>query len=204
MVEESIKEIFKFFNKEGTKMKKTLVIHPSDRSTDFLSNIYKDKKDWTILTSYVGTKNDLIKYMESFDRIIMMGHGSPSGLFNVNDFYSVTTLRGGCYVIDDNFVDVLSRKETISIWCHSDKFFSKHNIKGFHTGMVISEVSEADFVLGHTPLNTEETLDNMNFYANLLGECIERSPNEIREYMLEHYNREDEVSEFNRNTLTVL
>lgn len=35
---------------------KTLVIHPKDSTTDFLCEIYKDKKDWTIINSNVAKK----------------------------------------------------------------------------------------------------------------------------------------------------
>lgn len=203
LISNGVNDLMGLFTAKVEKMKKVLVIHPTDKSTDFLSNIYKNKEGWDVLRKFDGTKTDLINKMEGYDLIIMMGHGSPSGLFDVSRFYKKGK-NNGYMVIDYEFADVLSRKECISIWCNSDKFFKKYGIKGFHTGMVISEVGEASYVLGYTPLNKKETLDNMNFYATLLGECIEKSPNEIRDYMLENYNREDAVSEYNRSTLIVL
>jgi hypothetical protein len=51
---------------------KTLVIHPKDDSTYFLSTIYEGK-DWTIIND--RGKSLLKKLIKTHDRIIMMGHG---------------------------------------------------------------------------------------------------------------------------------
>ena len=67
-------------------MKKTLVIHPDDRSTDFLKLIYKDKEDWTIINDCNIDRFTLKSLIRAYDRIIMMGHGSPSGLFNPKNY----------------------------------------------------------------------------------------------------------------------
>ena len=181
---------------------KTLVIHPSDRSTDFLKIIYEDK-DYDVLTDFrncisIGGKQRLINTMKKYDRIIMMGHGTPSGLLNVVDGRFVG------YVIDDNFTKILKEKETISIWCNSDKFFAPRHIKGFHTGMIISEVAEARYVLGYTPLDKEQTLDNMEKFSTIVRDCIEKTPKEMQEYILEKYNFDDDVTRYNRKNIIVL
>ena len=62
---------------------KTLVIHPDDRSTDFLKPIYSNLPNTTVLTENVSQPT-LKKAITEHDQIIMMGHGSPSGLFNVS------------------------------------------------------------------------------------------------------------------------
>lgn len=66
-------------------MKKTLVIHPQDKSTDFLKVIYAGRDDYTIVTGGKTTEevNELIK---QHDHIIMMGHGTPQGLLSVGQF----------------------------------------------------------------------------------------------------------------------
>ena len=56
-----------------------LVIHPDDRSTDFLKPSYADL-DATVLTQRDEFYN-LAETMKRHNRIIMMGHGSPNGLF---------------------------------------------------------------------------------------------------------------------------
>lgn len=195
---------------------KTIVIHPDDRSTDFLSNIYKNK-DWTILTSWSKTKEELRDYLSSFDRVIMMGHGTPDGLINTGSFYTqpaenidswidnkICAALNNFYVIDDSFADVLRTKETISVWCHSDHYFRRNNIPGFHTGMIISEVSEASFVLGTAPLSAEETLENMNAFADIIHDCIDEDPENMKKYILEKYNFSDKVTQYNRQNIIVL
>lgn len=181
--------------------KTTLVIHPKDASTDFLARIYKDK-DWDIIKSWPGDSASLKRYMDCYDRIIMMGHGTPGGLININ-FYK--NCPSQFYAIDNYFVDLLQKKETVSIWCNSDQFARLYKLPGFHTGMIISEVSEAQYVLGKTPLNAEETLDNMNLFADVVGKHID-NPNllEMQKLIREQYNRDDPVSAFNRDNIIML
>ena len=80
-------------------MKKTLVIHPQDATTDFLKLIYQDKKDWTIINNCEISKEELKKAISKHDRIIMMGHGCPSGLFNPKKY---------TMLIDYSFIPLLS------------------------------------------------------------------------------------------------
>ena len=182
--------------------KATLVIHPKDASTDFLTRIYKDK-DWTSIRSWPQDPASLKRFINCYDRIIMMGHGTPSGLLNVSSFYGDEPNQ--FYVIDNYFADLLQTKETVSIWCHSDQFARQYKLPGFHTGMIISEVSEAQYVLGKTPLNAEETLDNMNLFADVVGKHID-NPNllEMQKLIREQYNRDDPVSAFNRDNIIML
>ena len=182
--------------------KATLVIHPKDASTDFLARIYKDK-DWTSIRSWPQGPASLKRFINCYDRIIMMGHGTPSGLLNVGSFYGDKPNQ--FYVIDNYFADLLQTKETVSIWCHSDQFARQYKLPGFHTGMIISEVSEAQYVLGKTPLNAEETLDNMNLFADVVGKHID-NPNllEMQKLIREQYNRDDPVSAFNRDNIIML
>ena len=180
--------------------KTTLVIHPKDASTDFLARIYADK-DWDIIRAWYKDQASLKWFMDRYDRIIMMGHGTPSGLLNTGTFYK----DWQPYAIDNFFVDLLQKKEAISIWCHSDQFARQYKLPGFHTGMIISEVREAQFVLGETPLTAEEALDNMNLFADAVGRHID-DPDllEMQRSIRKEYNRDDLVSVFNRKNIIML
>ena len=112
---------------------KTLVIHPKDKTTDFLQEIYLDKNYDTIISNKIS-KNNLKILIKNHDRIIMMGHGTPSGLIGWGDF-----------CIDREMVYLLKNKECVAIWCNADKFFEYHNLKGLYT-------AEVEF-------NTEEECD---------------------------------------------
>jgi hypothetical protein len=63
---------------------KTLVIHPKDRTTDFLKPIYHGR-GYTVITGGC-TKADVAKAIDEHDHIIMMGHGTPQGLLAVGQF----------------------------------------------------------------------------------------------------------------------
>lgn len=109
---------------------KTLVIHPKDASTDFLSVIYADK-DWTVISENVSTKK-LMNAIKHHDRIIMLGHGTEHGLLGFDR-----------YVINSKWVYLLHEKQCVCIWCYANHFVSRYELNGFHTGMIISEFEEA-------------------------------------------------------------
>jgi len=159
---------------------KNLVIHPTDASTDFLKPIYANVNDAIILNGG-ATKDQVKELMVRAERVIMMGHGSPFGLFSVGQF---TGSNG--YIIDATMVDVLKHAECISIWCNADKFMVKHGLDGFYSGMFISEVGEAYYCgLPGTP---QETVDASNHYfAQLLGEVINEPLDVICNHVKENY-----------------
>ena len=61
---------------------KTLVIHPKDKTTDFLKRIYQNIPNKTVITGGIDQES-LNQLIEMHDRILFMGHGSPYGLFSV-------------------------------------------------------------------------------------------------------------------------
>ena len=86
---------------------KNLVIHPTDASTDFLKPIYANITDATIMNSGIG-KGQVAQAIREHDRIIMLGHGSPNGLFSIGQFFG----KNG-YVIDFTMAPILESKEWI-------------------------------------------------------------------------------------------
>jgi hypothetical protein len=144
---------------------KTLIIHPDDRSTDFLRAIYQNIEHDQVVAFHVS-KTDLHAMIKAHDRIIMLGHGSPSGLFNI---------AGGGYLIGAQEVEVLRDKQLIAIWCHADKFMERHQLPGLYSGMFISEVSEAHYYdIQTTQAEVNESNDT---FARVLGaqltECLD-------------------------------
>lgn len=135
---------------------KTLVIHPKDYTTKFLSVIYDDK-DWDIITTNVS-KSYLKKQIKSHDRIIMLGHGTELGLIGFDHF-----------IIDSTYVYLLRDKHCICIWCNADMFFTKYKLKGFYTGMIISDLDESYY------FNIPTTLDNIDYSNELFAKSIKDS-----------------------------
>lgn len=159
----------------------TLVIHPKDASTDFLKPIYQNL-DCTVITGNC-TKEDVYEQVSEHDRIIMLGHGSPNGLFAVDQFIGV---QGASYIIDESFVDLLQGKSNnIYIWCHADQFVDRHSLSGFYTGMFISEVLEA-FMFDIKPKYGEIKKSN-DLFSIVVGEKVENESEEIHKHVKNKY-----------------
>jgi hypothetical protein len=151
---------------------KNLIIHPKDVSTDFLKPIYKSVENAVTLTGGVGSSK-IKEYIQNSERVLMMGHGSPGGLFSIGRFYT------GTYVIGDWCVDDLAQKEeNVFIWCNADKFVTKYRLKGFYSGMFVSEVSEANFC-GLNGVDQDMVDESNETFAVLLGEYITLKKHDI-------------------------
>jgi hypothetical protein len=135
---------------------KTLVIHPSDHTTRFLKTIYKDK-GYTEITMDCP-KGKLISQIKEHDRIIMLGHGTESGLIGF-----------GRYIIDSKFVYLLRTKDVVCIWCNADVFVEKYKLKGIFTGMIISEYDEA---ILYSIRTTYKDLENSNIEFSVAMEQL--------------------------------
>jgi hypothetical protein len=164
---------------------KTLVIHPDDYSTDFLKSIYVNLNA-TVLTTC--TKEQVNEEISKHDRIMMMGHGSPFGLFSINRF---TSDNG--FVIDYSTVKLLRNKENVFIWCNADQFVKNHKLNGLYSGMFISEVGEANYC-GLPGIAQEVVDESNNTFAKLLGSVISGSLYEAYQYTKYYYDQLAEVN----------
>lgn len=164
---------------------KTLVIHPEDKSTQFLETIYKDK-GFTVVRNWGYPISKLRKLVRTHDRIMFMGHGGPFGLFGYGDA-----------LMNPHFQDLLKTKQCVCIWCNADKYVERFGITGFYTGMFISEVGEAAF------FGIRKTQDEIDYSNNLFVENFREvmdSPNVLTE-IKERYSGECEVIKFNNARL---
>lgn len=119
---------------------KTLVIHPEDKTTEFLATIYANLNNKTLIKGGVS-KSELRELIEAHDRILCMGHGSPYGLLSRGQFPDA-----GLYIVDLSMVSALKGKSNcMYIWCYADQFVQRNGLSGFCTGMFISELGEADY-----------------------------------------------------------
>lgn len=138
---------------------KTLVIHPDDRTTDFLYHIYENL-DATVINDGWMSEDEMFDIIAEHDRIICLGHGGPGGLFG----------KGG-YLVSDYHADILRTKNLVFIWCNADQFMEYNGLKGFYSGMFISEVGEAEC---YNIKATQVQVDFSNYlFANLLGKHID-------------------------------
>ena len=137
---------------------KTLVIHPNDVTTAFLSDIYEDR-DWTVIDKEISGIAFRTAIREH-DRIIMLGHGDDYGLYGHST-----------YLIDSKLVYLLREKECVAIWCNADVFFKKYGLTGFYTGMIISEVDEAHLCCLHD-FTYEQVLASNTLFSHSIKQSI--------------------------------
>ena len=178
-------------------MKDTLIIHPKDKSTTFLEQIYFNRENVLVVSGNV-TKPALLKMVQQHDRIIMMGHGSPDGLLAMNQFKTDST-----YIVDKSFSNVLSKKNAIYIWCHANEFVNKYHLKGFYTGMFISEVDEA-YYCGLPGTKQPEVDESNYFFSNLVGKHINKELKIIHRRVKRRYgalSKVNSIAEYNYNRL---
>lgn len=147
---------------------KTIVVHPDDRTTDFLKPIYNRLSDITVLTGGAYTPTEINKLIEEHDRIIMLGHGWHHGLLSKDVFtHSV-------YIIDEANADALREKDnSVFIWCYAEDFVAGNNLKGICTGMFISEPLEA--VVNEVEYEDSDIKNSNNLFATLLGDSLLRN-----------------------------
>ena len=179
-------------------MKKVLVIHPDDRSTDMLKAVYEGK-GYDVINDPKISDEEVVEQIKSHDKIIMLGHGTTYGLISWN-----RTTGKVRYVINDSYAELLKTKETYSMWCHSDTFFERHDMKGFHSGMIISEEKEA-LMYGIVGYSDEDIAESMMPLMYAMHDTIEMEDlEEMKRIILERYNANDPVTWFNRRNIVIL
>lgn len=176
---------------------KTLIVHPKDRTTTFLEVVYKSIKNKTVITGGVD-KDELRKLIKEHDRVMMMGHGSPSGLFSIGQF------KSSGLIIDYTLVDLLSQKDNnVFIWCNADRFVNHHKLKGFYSGMFISEVGEA-YICGVKEVS-QKIVDESNYgFCEILSEHIMENQSVIYDEVMTKYGliaESNPVAKYNHQRL---
>jgi len=165
---------------------KTLVIHPFDVTTGFLTVIYERHKDWTVIDTNVSARYLAIQ-IEKHNRIVMLGHGDVNGLYGY-----------GRMIIDSELVYLLRTKDCVCVWCNADAFVEKYGLKGFYTGMIISDYEEA-LMYAITPK------DNNIYNSNVLfAEAVRRSidsVNMLEEVSSYYIDVANPIIEFNKENL---
>jgi len=111
-----------------------------------------------------------------------LGHGSPDGLFSVGQFETDNSL-----IVDSSLISLLTKKEeNIYIWCHANKFVERYNLKGFYTGMFISEFLEV--VYCQLPSVEDDIIDESNnAFSSIVSKYIDESKSVIYKKVLEEY-----------------
>jgi hypothetical protein len=174
---------------------KTLVVHPDDRSTDFLRAVYAGLDNLTVITGGMSVA-EVHQQIKEHDRVIMLGHGTPRGLLAIGNFSPNPSEKvKGVYqfppflVVDESIAEELAKKENnIYIWCYASDFVKAHDLKGFCSGMFISEVLEAEMMGVHN--QSQEAVDaQCKYFCDLVGSVAHKPANEIYDYVHAEYGK---------------
>ena len=113
-----------------------IVVHPSDPSTGMLGLIYEGLDNVTLFDSW--EQRDQIRAAIAAapreEPVLLLGHGCPYGLYD---------LRYGLVLTDADAELLKDRPNLVGIWCYASDYASRHGLKGFFSGMFISEEPEA-------------------------------------------------------------
>ena len=180
---------------------KNLIIHPKDQSTTFLKPIYEEAEN-QIVVSVRSCPHEIQELMRYSDRVIMMGHGSPSGLFSI-DLFRQQLGKWETYAIGKNEIEELkTSNQNIYIWCNADMFVEKHDLKGFYSGMFISEVGEA---MCCKVKATQEMVDESNnVFSVIVGKYINLPVDMLYKQVMEEYGelaKTNPVAKYNHDRL---
>jgi hypothetical protein len=175
-----------------------LIIHPKDQTTDFLKEIYAHINYKTVIDGNVS-KAELIKLIDIHDQVLMLGHGSPMGLFSKNQFTNT-----GSYIIDESVAGSLRKKtNNVFIWCFADQFVKRNGLNGFYSGMFISEVSEA-FSWGYYVSNRNLIDESNERFASIVSKHIHQPLDELYENVIQEYAimaKANPIAQFNMERL---
>lgn len=175
-------------------MRKYLIIHPNDETTDFLKESYQHLENKIIVNDPLFPKSHLRKLIRENDNVILLGHGSEFGLFS-----SISKRqRFDRIIVGSELVDELRKKNNvIGIFCHARHFFEKYNIKGFSTGMFISDLYEADMY--SFPLDEEWINDSNQMLVESLKQSFGKRQDAIYNIFNQNFSKlnNNQIAEFN-------
>lgn len=172
-----------------------IVVHPNDPSTRMLAMIYEGMEGVTLFDSWKQRKEILeaIAAAPKDEPILILGHGTPHGLLD---------MRYG-YVICDADAELLKdRPNLVGIWCYASDYAHDHGLRGFFSGMFISEEPEA-WVNG-VDAGEEEINDRAWDFAGRFGGLLRegRPLAEAAAELMDPRHRDSELTEFNYSRLT--
>ena len=159
------------------------VIHPKDKTTAMLSALY-DGMEAQVVADCRTTKDmgRLLRHVSTHERIMLLGHGSDKGLFfraddSKDEFDKILVGHPHAYHLRKHEANI------VDVWCNADQFALAEGLHGLFTGMIVSELSEAQSYQIET---TQEELDreNVKLATRLRALLDERIPlNEIPDRM---------------------
>ena len=160
-----------------------------------LSLIYEDIQDVTLFDS-CKQREEILKAIAAAPReepVLLLGHGSPYGLFD---------MRYGLIIKDSDANILKDRPNLVGIWCYASSYAHKHGLKGFFSGMSISEETEA--WVNDVEAEAEEIDEKAWDFARRFGDMLRAGKplEEIAAELMNPCHRDSELTRFNYERLT--
>ena len=136
-----------------------LVIHPKDKTTAMLSILYAGLEAKVLDQTYSNKEvKDALNHTSRMERMMLLGHGSDRGLFSKENDDCEEYDR---LIVNHSHAYYLRKHggNMVAVWCNADAFARKEGLHGLFSGMIISELSEAEEYGVHT---TQDELDREN------------------------------------------
>lgn len=153
-----------------------IVIHPTDRTTAFLSKLYEGVEHTIVIKDNLSKRemNHILHHTPKTERIMLLGHGCYKGLFwraddTKPEFDSIVVGHPHSYHLRNHGSNI------VAIFCHANLFAEQKNLHGLFTGMIISDVSEAK-VEGVETTEEEIEQENLKFVTRLRSLLDEEVP----------------------------
>ena len=124
-----------------------------DVDTRVLAALWDDIPDARVLNIRPGTPDARravdAAIAEEEDALVLCGHGSPQGLFDPSvmargDFLAIA--RNPPYLVDARNAPSIRARRVVGVWCYAAAFAESAGLRGFFTGMFVSNPKEAAFV----------------------------------------------------------
>lgn len=175
-----------------------LVIHPADSTTKPLQLLYESRRDVTCLNGEESRNKvaDILYHRPKQELLMLLGHGNPEGLYRLEEGeYKCYIGRSMAYSLRRHFV--------IGIFCHANLFAEQLNLHGIFSGMVISELEEAE-LYGVSTTKEELAIENLLYASNLRTILDSGCPyKDIPAMLIEKIGDGPEVRRFNYERLFV-
>ena len=174
-----------------------LVIHPKDRTTAVLQVLYGGLEAQVVIGDCSNREmGHLLHHTNMEERIMLLGHGSDKGLYYRKDdtksgFDKILVGHPQAYLLRRH------RGSMIGIWCHANLFAQAEGLHGLFSGMIISEMSEAEEYGVETDAGSLEHT-NCIMFTQLRKLLDEGTPlHEIPERLKTLDHIQSELSQFN-------
>lgn len=166
-----------------------------DDSITFLNKLVESSNN-SIYNRKCSSSN-IIKGIKLADIVYLLGHGTDYGLLSrlhvEKDFDR--------FLVEGKHAQFLRDKTCVGIFCFANKFAEKYKLHGLFSGMIISEVEEANDYIQYFPENEEVSKCNEQFIYSLKY-CLDNYPlKDIPNKMKEMCPDDNPINQYNFKSL---